>query len=346
MERLRIGDPLDVDRLLRGKEFRADHPFRVSRRILGVSTLDLEGVEHRNRKREWWAEFGKQWTDTDAAQEMIRSAVAGGFARARESEDLLSACVYVPNRVVLDLLGFHGMDPVEHYARLEPVIRTLGGFSEPEDRLAQSKKYVQELVRDVTVPLFSDLPDDARSAELALFLIAGAETTVVALKVVTVAWWSDAAAVTGDVRVSGSRNVVMRLLAKDAPLGLTTRHATKDLEFENVGHIPRGSLIDVDLATACVRSDVDGPDSRRSSQGYVFGAGAHRCPGDRLAMLEVENYLDGLVQLDAADFVPVGTSEPRPSTFRHPAWQALKRTASPRSDHAEETLEVGRCTRS
>ncbi|MFI6763756.1 hypothetical protein ACIBF5_32000 [Micromonospora sp. NPDC050417] len=345
MERVRLGDPVDVDRLLRGKDFRADHPFRVSRRILGASTLDLEGSEHRNRKREWWAGFGKQWADSATAKEMVNSAVADGIAHAQASSDLLQGCVYIPNRIVLDLLGLRGVDPIEHYASLEPVIRTLGGFSEPKERLAQSREYIRRVAREVTVPLFSDLPDAARSAELALFLIAGAETTVVALKVITVAWWNDAAAVMDDVRHAGSRNVVMRLLTRDAPLGVTTRHASREVYFDKIGQIPRGALVDVDLAEASLLSAVDETDARRSSQSYVFGAGAHRCPGDRLAMLEAEAYLEGLLRLDASKYVPVAASEPRSSTFRHPTWQALTRTTSSRAD-SEETVAVGQCTQS
>ncbi|MDG4810995.1 hypothetical protein O7634_29910 [Micromonospora sp. WMMD1120] len=62
------------------------------------------------------------------------------------------------------------------------------------------------------------------------------------------------------------------------------------------------------------------------AQSYVFGAGAHRCPGDRLAMLEAQAYLDGLLTLDASEYAPVAAAEPRPSTFRHLPWQALERT--------------------
>lgn len=337
-ERLRLGDPEDVDRLLREEEFRADHPFRVSRRILGASTLDLEGSEHRKRKREWWARFGKQWTDTAMAQEMVNSAVADGFAYARESNDLLQGCVYIPNRIVLDLLGLPEVNPIEHYENLQPVIRTLGGFSEPDDRMAQAQEYIQRVAREVTVPLFSELPDDARSAELALFLVAGAETTVVALEVMTFAWWHDADAVTDDVRCCGSGSVAMRLLTKDVPLGVTTRYASRDVFIDKIGQIPRGALVDVDLASASLLSDSGETDARRNSQGYVFGAGTHRCPGDRLAMLEAQAYLERLVDLNASEYVPVAADEPRPSTFRHPPWQALKRTTN---SHARDLGDSG-----
>ncbi len=107
--------------------------------------------------------------------------------------------------------------------------------------------------------------------------------------------------------------------------------------------IPRGAILDVDLAGASEQSGLDETDARRSSQGYVFGAGAHRCPGDRLAMLEAEAYLEGLVQLDASEYAPVEASEPRPSTFRHPTWHAL--TKHPSVCAGSETVG-GRCTES
>jgi endoglucanase len=40
--------------------------------MLGVSTLDLEGSEHRTRKRAWWSGFGKEWADGDEARAMVR----------------------------------------------------------------------------------------------------------------------------------------------------------------------------------------------------------------------------------------------------------------------------------
>ena len=330
-ERLRLGDPAYVDRLLREEEFRVDHPFRVSRRIFGASTLDLEGSEHRKRKRGWWAGFGKQWAGSVTVQEMVDSAVADGFARARASNDLLQGCVYIPNRIVLDLLDLPEVDPIEHYESLKPVLRILGGLPETDDCVAQAKDYIQRVVRDVTVPWFSDLPDEASSAELALFLVAGAETTVVALEVLTSAWWNDADAVTDDVRSAGSGSVVMRLLTQDAPLGLTTRYASREVFIDTVGQIPRGAMIDVDLASASLQSDPGETDARRNAQSYVFGAGAHRCPGHRLAMLEAQAYLEGLLALDASEYAPVAADEPRPSTFRHLPWQALERTTNSRA---------------
>ncbi|MEU8327863.1 hypothetical protein [Micromonospora sp. NPDC048839] len=327
-ERLRLGDPADVGRLLREERFRVDHPFRVSRRIFGASTLDLEGSEHRKRKRGWWTGFGKQWAGSVTVQEMVDSAVADGFARARASNDLLQGCVYIPNRIVLDLLDLPEVDPIEHYESLKPVLRTLGGLPEADECVAQAKDYIQRVVRDVTVPWFSDLPDDARLAELALFLVAGAETTVVALEVLTSAWWNDADAVTDDVRSAGSGSVVMRLLTQDAPLGLTTRYASRDVFIDAVGQIPRGALIEVDLASASLQSGTGETDDRRVVQSFVFGAGAHRCPGDRLAMLEAQAYLEGLLDLDASEYAPVAAAEPRPSTFRHLPWQALERTTN------------------
>ncbi|MEV5206296.1 hypothetical protein AB0K35_02315 [Micromonospora sp. NPDC053740] len=330
-ERLRLGDPADVGRLLREEKFRVDHPFRVSRRVFGASTLDLEGSEHLKRKRGWWAGFGKQWAGSVTVQEMVDSAVADGFARARVSNDLLQGCVYIPNRIVLDLLDLPEVDPIEHYESLKPVLRILGGLPETDDSVAQAKDYIQRLVRDVTVPWFSDLSNEARSAELALFLVAGAETTVVALEVLTSAWWNDADAVTDAVRSAGSASVVMRLLTQDAPLGLTTRYASRDVFIDTVGQIPRGALIEVDLASASLQLGIGETDDRRKAQSYVFGAGAHRCPGDRLAMLEAQAYLGGLLALDASEYAPVAAAEPRPATFRHLPWQALERTTNSRA---------------
>jgi len=330
-QRLRLGDPADVGRLLRQEEFRVDHPFRVSRRVFGASTLDLEGSEHRKRKRGWWAGFGKQWVDSVTVKEMVDSAVADGFARARAGNDLLQGCAYIPNRIVLDLLDLPEVDPIEHYESLQPVLRVLGGLPETDDRVARAKDYIRRVVEDVTVPWFSDLPAEARAAELALFLVAGAETTVVALEVLTSAWWNDADAVTDEVRGAGSGAVVMRLLTQDAPLGLTTRYASREVFIEAIGRIPRGAMIDVDLASASLRSDPGETDDRRNAQRYVFGAGAHRCPGDRLAMLEAQTYLEGLLTLDASEYAPVAADEPRPSTFRHLPWKALRRTTNPRA---------------
>jgi cytochrome P450 len=120
----------------------------------------------------------------------------------------------------------------------------------------------------------------------------------------------------------------MRLLTHDAPLGLTTRYASREVFIDTVGLIPRGAMIDVDLASASLRSDAGAREDRRHAQSYVFGAGAHRCPGDRLAMLEAQAYLEGLLALDAAEYAPVVADEPRPSTFRHLPWQALERTTN------------------
>lgn len=336
-ERLRLGDPADVGRLLREEEFRADHPFRVSRRIFGATTLDLDGSEHRTRKRGWWAGFGKHWAESVTVQEMVDSAVADGFARAHAANDLLQGCAFVPNRIVLDLLDLPKVDPIEHYENLTPVLRVLGGLPETDDRVAQAREYIQRVVRDVRVPWFSDLPDEARSAELALFLVAGAETTVVALEVLTSAWWNDSDAVTDDVRSAGSASVVMRLLTQDAPLGLTTRYASREVLIETIGQIPRGAIIDVDLASASFQSNPGETDAGRKAQSYVFGAGAHSCPGYRLAMLEGQAYLEGLLALDASEYAPVPADEPRPSTFRHVPWQALERTTNSRAGAASES---------
>lgn len=323
--RLRVGTAADVGRVLREKTFRADHPFRTSRLVLGASTLDLEGAPHRARKRAWWSTFSRQWTDGDAARAMVEAAVTGGLEAAGTSGDLLRASVYVPNRVVLDLLGLPEADPFEHYAHLQPVLRALGGTS-AHDRvaLAEAKDYVGELAHDVTAPLFDGLEGDARSTELALFLVAGAETTVVALEVLTRAWWNDAEALREDVHRCGPDGAVMRVLAEDAPLGSTTRFAAEEIVVDEVGRVPRGAIVDVDLVEACSAAgrgeDVE---SRRAAQGYVFGAGAHRCPGDRLAMLEARVFVEALLALDPGDYEPVLADGPRAETFRHVPWQSL-----------------------
>jgi len=45
-------------------------------------------------------------------------------------------------------------------------------------------------------------------------------------------------------------------------------------------------------------------------------------------MLEAQTYLEGLLTLDASEYAPVAADEPRPSTFRHLPWKALRRTTN------------------
>lgn len=109
-----VKDANDAEKVFLGDDFRVDHPFRATRINFGPNVLDSEGEVHQRKKREWIRTFSRANVTSDAYQNIMKKSFDEGFSYAMEKGDLYLIATYVPTKVVLDLIGCHHIDPMEH----------------------------------------------------------------------------------------------------------------------------------------------------------------------------------------------------------------------------------------
>jgi cytochrome P450 len=308
-----ISDPEIAREVLGSEVFRVDNPLRATRKIFGLSVLDTEGHTHWRKKRNWNMTFSRTAV-ADRFAHIIKAAVPKGIAMAEARGNLLLAAECIPNFVILDILGRTGIDPIKHYAQIQPIAKFLE-TAMVDKKLEAAVEYVRTLVGSGNPTPFARIAPEDRQTETMLLLLAGVETTVVAMEEIILHWFSHEASLYAEVEVEGARAAIMNTLKRDAPLGLATRFCVKEGGSPSCP-VSRGDIVHVNLFKAA-RSD-----SRDLQHDHlVFGAGKHRCPGSHLALLELETLLEALLHRSPANYrlEDKQDNKPRPSTFRHPA---------------------------
>ncbi len=310
---MQLRDPLVIDDLdtalevLSNRMFRVDHPFRTTRKLFGPSVLDTEGDEHSRRKRAWMQLFRRSQIEGPVGS-VIARAVDEGFARAKTRGDLSAICVWIPNRIILDLLGCSKIDPEAHYAKIRIAAAMLEA-NRPGPEIAEVRSYLRDPAFD-RGNFFADLSEEDRTREIAVLLVAGVETTIVALEVMLCVWAQDAHGFAARMAREGVEQCILRMLCQDPPLGLAMRYTPKDTQVGS-DTCPAGTIMNVNIATVG-RAEAD-------MAKIIFGRGRHQCPGKSLAMRELTLVAEKLSEMLPDDYqFHINHYEKRPDTFRHP----------------------------
>jgi cytochrome P450 len=329
-----------VHRCLTGPEFRADHPFRATRRALGPTVLDLDGEPHRKLRGLLANPLRPQLAEEHRAAvgPIVRDVVRDVLSRP---SDLGRIADDVPMRVIAGLLGL----PTDDVARLYQLTRSLATYiNQVPIALTQVRADLAALTDYLNGTLFatgwaSDAPvgraivDGLRNQELSptqavrntmLLLVSGTETTSCALANVLGAVLSRPDVWSGlrEDRLDVSATI-LELLRLEPPVRVTPRFISEPVEVEGIQLEP-GQLVNVGIASAN-RDTTRYPDSaefslERAGQPtpFTFGRGPHSCFGAFLSQLELGGVLTELI--NGPDIVL--TDDPkrlRPGwTFRRP----------------------------
>jgi len=320
-----LGENPDCVQILRGGEFRVDHPFRSTRKLFGPSVLDTEGQAHTTRKRSWLSAFSRAHVQSEPVQELLKACVIEGMAYAKDNGDLFLATEYIPNRVVLNLLGRSELDPLEHYEKIRPIIWFLENGEKPEG-LADAMSYLLATTSESSNELFLDLSEKERSREVSVFAVAGSETTVVAMKKVLHLWLKDLQGFKRKKAELGLENFAAEVLQSDPPLGLAPRFCVEDTKVGShsfsKGDIVHINIPDANEGASEAGCPLHGAAMKNGAKVHdlTFGYGKHHCPGHLLAKEELYLFIEFLGEMDPKDFE---VSEQQPdfkyATFRHPA---------------------------
>ena len=302
--------------ILTNPNFRVDHPFRSTRKIFGPTVLDTEGSTHIGRKRSWLSAFAPQNVASEPFQSAIKQSLSEGFDLAEAKNDLMLACTYIPNRVVLLLLGCADVDPLEHFERTRPLIQFLED-GERSAAVTDAKAYLKKRFIDQTSSLLMDLPEKDRMKELLVFAVAGSETTTVAFKNIMLHWAKRNKEFQEQAKVAGIDALILDILKADPPLGLATRYCGADASLGSKSY-KKGDIVHVDIVEANKDCPVSG--RKLGAKDLTFGIGRHACPGHLLAKAELKSAIEYLLKLDIRDYLVEthGIQDERPLNFRHP----------------------------
>ena len=307
-------------KILRDSAFGVDHPFRATRQLFGPNVLDTEGDKHIPRKKAWLAQFSGKSIASDHVQGIVKSAVERGFALGKEQGDLMVAAVFIPNRVVLDLLGCPQIDAFDHPDRMRPITEYLETNVKTPEAMA-AKAYLREGPFGAAPDVFAALPQEDREKELMLLAYAAAETTMVALKCTLMFWATRNRAFHNALEANGMDGFILQHLKTDPPLGLATRYCKRDTQVDGQTFV-KGDIIHVNI----VSGNTGCPVHPRSGHpiDLTFGTGKHSCPGHLLAKAEMQTVIEHLMTLDIRDYEVVQpATDSRPANFRHPDLRIL-----------------------
>lgn len=302
-----VSDITTAKEVLRGDVFRVDHPFRTTRKIFGPSVLDTEGALHSQLKRAWVRLFRR--TEMEGRiDDIVSHAVKTGFAHARESGELATICMWIPNRIILDLLGRPDLQPEQHYRMIRAAADMLETNSLGTD--FESVRHYLHAPTFHAAELFRDLDEESRTREIAVLLVAGVETTIVALEILLHSWAVDPTGFRRRISDKGTMPAVMDLLCVDPPFGSVMRYVQKETRVGSAS-CPAGTIVNVDIASV----EASEPEIAQ----ILFGRGRHQCPGRPLAIRELVLVADRLAGLSPEDYeIQIETAVERPETFRHP----------------------------
>lgn len=319
---LTVGDPELGVSILRSNSFGVDHPFRATRQIFGPSVLDTEGAIHIDRKRAWMAEFLPARVAAAPIRDVISRATEAGFALAKQEQDLLAAARYIPNKVLLSLMGQDEVDPIAHFENLRPITEYLE-TNQRSEAVAKARDYLRSGQFDgETTGMFGALAPEARPNEALLFSYAAAETTMVAMKCLILYWATHNAEFQDRINREGVTQFLARNLRNDPPLGVATRYCKADVEIGGVA-FEKGDIVHVNIVD--VNNGCPVGDNSRGGSDLTFGAGKHSCPGHLLAKAELEAVVEKLQDLDVSAYEVQGThSAARPMNFRDPGDLAVR----------------------
>jgi cytochrome P450 len=212
--------------------------------------------------------------------------------------------------------------------KIKPIVNYLEYSLRTED-LSIAKEYVRSSLFSENNELFKELTAKDREDELSLFLVAGSETTVIAMKILICLWATQYQKLKENIQLHGLSEVIIAELIQDSPLGSITRYCTESKVFGE-HKVNKGDIVNIDvfIANKQLYSNQQCPsDNLKLSSNLVFGAGKHVCPGKNLALSELEVFVETLMTFDPADYdiTIVDDRSDRAITFRHPLAHKIKR---------------------
>jgi cytochrome P450 len=320
-----VGENRLVHAALRHPDLSVDHPFRATRQLFGPTAIDVDGLRHR-RLRPHVAWFSSRqvavWEDR-AITPVVRDLVAA-LPRG-EPVDFMSVAWQLPTRVILRTLGCPDRDAAWVWRRLGPVLRHIahpGSPVEPAAACADLGAYIGDVLAAAPPAdtVLGSLPDrvggpgggpDGRDGSRArttvvrtalLLLAAGTATTaagagnLLATLLRHPGTWE--ALRDGTLPPSAVVREALRMLP---PLRRTVRFAKADVMLDGLPPVPRGSVVELDIAAANLDpATFDCPHAfrpRRSGPPALsFGTGPHACVGALLALRELEGLLQALTR--------------------------------------------------
>lgn len=312
-----VSDPQTARDILRHRAFRVDNPLRKSRLLFGASVLDTEGKRHQMKKKEWSLGFARSHVARTYG-DVVQDSVRDGFALAHDLGDLWKVCALIPNLLTMRILGADYVTNLEdHCAAIDAIVAYLADDTALPPK--QAMQMVSQAVTSGADTLFATLDDSERFLEHRLFLLAGAATTTIAMQILMRAWADDARALHSRATASGIRATVEHVLASSAPLGLATRFCAQDSDIRGQS-FARGDIVHVNLADASATELAQNGGVGDSANLLVFGAGPHRCPGQHLALMELDLFLKTLLACESRLYAqrPATSNLPQNDSFRWP----------------------------
>ncbi|PWV97092.1 cytochrome P450 [Hoeflea marina] len=305
--------------------FRADYPVRLSRQILGATALDTERPYHLESKRIWRSAFSRTNVERKY-REIIETSMVEGFRLAEERNDLLLTTSFIPNRILLRLMNLPDTDPLVHHQNIKAIVTYFEDGIHTEASKA-AFAYAHDPKFERACDIFRELPSAKdRINELSLLLIGAVETTGIAMKILCGVWHSRHQELERLIADHGMDGAILRILIDDVPLGLATRHCSKDMKLADI-EISRGDIVHVDIMKSHRNENARGESSRLTADNHlVWGRGRHRCPGSNLAKAELKLYLEKLMTFVPGDFtMESAEGVQRPVTFRHTTCTSISR---------------------
>jgi len=334
-----------ADQVFRGPDFTVEHPFRRSQQALGPTLVDTDGPDHTRLRPFVNADLTGGSVRT-LIERVVRPTAAELAARmaAQGGGDFVELFAReLPLRVAVAVAG---LDPEDRYwlaERLRPIIDYLDRTTAPLGPAADAR----DALEDHTAAVLRrgvgrgrggllgrcaereglDISDAEIVRTATLLLSAGTETTICALANAVVCLLT-VDGVQQDLRQGrlAVGDFVREVLRWEPPMHFTLRYARRDARLGPVT-IPAGAAVQLNVAAAnrdaaVFRDAEEFRPERTERSELTFGRGRHTCPGNRLAVAEIEYALDELLgrttELASPDGAPppiTGVTFRRPRTF-------------------------------
>lgn len=300
----------DVRSVLLDPTFTAEHPFRATRSIFGLTIIDLEGDHHQRLKSVVKTKFSADQVRnyTPSIIEPVIERVLQSILQQPEADLIKEFALQIPIKIILSLVGFSHEDSEWFFRTLRPIIQKL---DDPRASIVEAinssdtliERIKEKLVEQTLVekemihagcPYTSKkyIHEDELVRHILLLLVAGTETTSATIGNVLHFLFSNKQYIEQCKNDPGYiHKLIKEIVRWQPPLHTTLRFASSDVEIDGI-RIPKGGAVQLVLASANRDPEYfEQPDEfnpNRKEQHLSFGTGKHACIGISLANKELE----------------------------------------------------------